>query len=326
MMTIDELYKHFVEQLKIIYDERESANITDWVFECIANNKRSDRILDKQKQLSNSIIKELNTVLLKLLEHKPVQYVLGEAWFYKMKLFVNEHVLIPRPETEELVEWVVEDVRGTRYDVRSVEDVRGKRYDVRSVEDVRGTGYDVRSKKSINIQHRTSNIVHIIDIGTGSGCIAIALKKELADAEIFAIDASEEALHVAKKNAENQNTPINFLQIDFLNEGSWTSLPLFNIIVSNPPYIPENEKSKLAKNVFDHEPHLALFVKNDDPFIFYKEIAFFAERHLKQTGKIFVEVHENYSKEVQQIFADKNFTTEIRKDIYGRERMVCAYK
>ena len=313
MMTIDELYKHFVEQLKIIYDERESANIADWVFECIANSKRSDRILDKQKQLSNSKIKELNTALLKLLDHKPVQYVLGEAWFYKMKLFVNEHVLIPRPETEELVEWVVEDVRA-------------KRYDVRSVEDVRGTGYEVRSKKSINIKHPISDIVHIIDIGTGSGCIAIALKKELADAEIFAIDVSEEALHVAKKNAENQNAPINFLQIDFLNEGSWASLPLFNIIISNPPYIPENEKSKLAKNVVDHEPHLALFVKNDDPLIFYKEIAFFAERHLKQTGKIFVEVHENYSKEVQQIFAGKNFTTEIRKDIYGRERMVCAYK
>ncbi len=312
-MTIDELYKHFVEQLKIIYDERESANIADWVFESITNSKRLDRILDKQKQLSNSKIKELNTALQKLLAHKPVQYVLGEAWFYKMKLFVNEHVLIPRPETEELVEWVVEDVRGTGYDIRSVEDVRG-------------TGYDVRSKKSINIQHRTSNIVHILDIGTGSGCIAIALKKELPDAEIFAIDVSEEALHVAKKNAENKNAPINFLQIDFLNEGSCTSLPLFNIIISNPPYIPENEKSKLAKNVVDHEPHIALFVKNDYPFIFYKEIVFFAERHLIQTGKIFVEVHENYAKEVQQIFADKNFTTEIRKDIYGRERMVCAYK
>ncbi|HEY8690265.1 MAG TPA: peptide chain release factor N(5)-glutamine methyltransferase [Chitinophagaceae bacterium] len=300
MMTIDEEYKKFVKQLQSIYDKRESENITDWVFESIGGIKRLHRISDKQKQLNNTLVEQLNAALQQLLAHKPVQYVLGEVWFYKMKLLVNEHVLIPRPETEELVEWVVEDVQRTMY--------------------------EVRSKKNLNIQHRTSNIVHLLDIGTGSGCIAIALKKELPDAEIFAIDVSEDALKVAKQNAQDQNTTINFLQLDFLNEDDWSSLQSFDIIISNPPYIPENEKSKLAKNVVNHEPHMALFVNDNDPFIFYKKIAVFADKHLKEKGKFFVEVHEDYAKEVQQIFAEKNFTAEIKKDIYKRERMICAYK
>jgi len=281
-MTIDEEYKKFVKQLQTIYDEREAENIADWVFESIANNKRADRVIDKQKHFIDSIIQQLNAALQKLLEHKPIQYVLGEVWFYKMKLLVNEHVLIPRPETEELVEWVIKESK-------------------------------IQNSK-----------FKILDVGTGSGCIAVALKKELADAEIFAIDVSDDALSVAKQNAQDQNTAINFLQLDFLNEDDWPSLPSFDIIISNPPYIPENEKSKLAKNVVNHEPHLALFVDDNDPFIFYKKIASFAEKHLNENGKIFVEVHEDYAKQVQQIFAEKNFTTEIKKDIYGRERMIKA--
>ncbi|MEO7292189.1 MAG: peptide chain release factor N(5)-glutamine methyltransferase, partial [Ginsengibacter sp.] len=284
MMTSVEQYKDFVEQLKTVYDERESENITDWVFETVANNKRLDRVTDKQKQLSDSAVQQLNIVLQRLLAHEPVQYILGEAWFYKMKFFVNKYVLVPRPETEELVEWVVEDVRHTMY--------------------------DVRSEKSINIKHPTSDIVHILDIGTGSGCIAVALKKELQNAEVFAVDVSEDALQVAKKNALDQNAVINFIQFDFLNEDVWLTLPTFDVIVSNPPYIPEDEKTKLAKNIVDNEPHLALFVPNDDPLIFYKKIAAFSVDHLNERGKVFVEVHEDYSAEVKQIFAEKEFKTE----------------
>ncbi len=284
MMTVDESYKHFVKKLKSVYDDGEANNITDWVFESIASIKRLDRITDKQKQLNNLTVEQLNHALQQLLEHKPVQYVLGEAWFYKMKLKVNEKVLIPRPETEELVEWVVDE-------------------------------FKIQNSK-----------LKILDVGTGSGCIAIALKKELPASEIFAIDVSKDALQVAMQNSQEHNAEINFMQIDFLNEKSWASLSSFNIIISNPPYIPENEKRKLAKNVADHEPHVALFVNDSDPFIFYKEIAAFAEKNLKEQGKIFVELHESYANEVQQIFAEKNFTTEIKKDIYGRERMICAYK
>ena len=296
MKTIDEVYNGFVEQLKTIYDEREANNIADWVFESIAKNKRLDRITNRQKVLNNSTIQKLNNALQHLLRHKPVQYILGEAWFYKMKLKVNEHVLIPRPETEELVEWVVEEVRSTKYDVRC-------------------------TKLTTDNSQLT-----ILDIGTGSGCIAIALKRELQKAELSAIDISNDALLVAKQNAADQNEEINFLQLDFLNERDWSLLPSFDFIVSNPPYIPENEKSKLAKNVVDHEPDVALFVTDNDPFIFYKKFASFADNHLKEKGKIFVEVHEDYSKGVQKIFEEKNFKIEIKKDIYGKDRMVKAYK
>ena len=295
-MTSVEQYKDFAAQLKAVYDERESANIADWVFESIANNTRLNRVGDKQKQFNTATADQLNTVLQRLLAHEPVQYILGEAWFYKMKFFVNEHVLIPRPETEELVEWVVEEIRNKKLEIRNKE-----------------------------VSQLITNSHAILDIGTGSGCIAVALKKELHDAEVFAIDVSEDALQVAKQNAHNQNVKISFFRFDFLNEDGWSSLPTFDVIVSNPPYIPEDEKKKLAKNVVDNEPHLALFVPNDDPFIFYRKIALFAITHLKENGKIFVEVHEDYAAEVQQIFTEKNFKMEIKKDMYGRERMIKAY-
>ncbi len=291
-MAIDELYKQFVEQLKTIYDERESANIADWVFESVTGIKKLDRIIDKQQELNNSTIQQLQIVLQQLLRHKPVQYILGEAWFYKMKLKVNEHVLIPRPETEELVEWVIEEIRNKKADEL--------------------------------ITHNSQ--FNILDIGAGSGCISIALKKESPDADIFAIDVSDDALKVAHQNAADHKTAIHFWHLDFLNERLWQSLKSFNIIISNPPYIPANEKNKIPKNVVEHEPHLALFVADNDPFIFYKKIASFAYGHLKDGGKVFVEVHEDYSNQVQKLFAEKNFKTEIRKDLFGRERMICGYK
>jgi len=207
---------------------------------------------------------------------------------------VNEHVLIPRPETEELVEWVVTEIWNKKL--------------------------EIRNKKVSN------STFTILDIGTGSGCIAIALKRELQKAELYAIDISNDALLVAKQNAADQKAEINFLQLDFLNERQWSLLPSFDFIISNPPYIPENEKDKLAKNVVDHEPDVALFVTDNDPFIFYKKFASFADNHLKEKGKIFVEVHEDYSKGVQKIFEEKNFKIEIKKDIYGKDRMVKAYK
>ena len=298
-MTTDEFYKNFNEQLNTIYDERESSNITDWVFESIAKIKRLDRITVKNKEFDNSTIRLLDDALEQLLQHKPVQYVLHEAWFYKMKFFVNEHVLIPRPETEELVEWVIEEIRNKKL--------------------------EIRNKKISQLSTHNSQLT-ILDIGTGSGCIAVALKKELPAAEIFAIDVSEDALSVAKKNAAHQNVKIEFMQLDFLNENLWQSLHSFNIMVSNPPYIPAKEKSKMDKNVVDHEPHIALFVTDTDPFIFYKKIAQFAQTHLTDKGKIFVEVHEDHSEQVEKIFGEKNFKTERRKDLHGRERMICAWK
>ncbi len=284
-MTIDQCYNDFFIQLQSVYNAREADNITDWVFEKITGLKRWQRRTNKNMVLQMNINDCLNACLEQLLQHKPVQYVLNEAWFYKMKFYVNKHVLIPRPETEELVSWIINDIK-------------------------------VRNINKVN---------HIMDIGTGSGCIAISLKKNIAFSNIDAIDISNEALFVAKKNATDLNAEINFYCADFLKEEFSFMHNCYDVFVSNPPYIPFAEKEKLAKNVTAFEPHEALFVK-DDPFIFYKKIALFAHTHLKEQGKIYVEIHEEYAKEIASVFHENNFTTEIRKDIYGKERMIKAYK
>jgi release factor glutamine methyltransferase len=285
-MTIGESYFDFIEKLKTIYEDREAENISDWVFESATGLKKWERRETKNQPLNEKVEKKIEKYLQELLLHKPVQYVLNETWFYKMKFFVDENVLIPRPETEELIERIVNDFN----------------------------------------KEKDSKPTNIIDIGTGSGCIPIALKKELPDSNITAIDVSERALLVAKKNAENLQAIIHFLAIDFLNENAWGPLQIYDTIVSNPPYIPIGEKEILSKNVTDFEPGIALFVANNDPYIFYKKIAQFSQTHLKENGKIYVEVHEEYAKEVKAIFEQAEFISEIKKDIYGKERMVRAVK
>lgn len=287
-MTTASIYNDFKNQLKTIYDDREAENISDWIFENVTGLKRWERRGNQNKELNETDSEKLKRYLDELLKHKPVQYILNEAWFYKMKFFVNENVLIPRPETEELVEWIVDDEK----------DNAGN----------------------------NSKQTNIIDIGTGSGCIPISLKKELPQANITAIDISEKALLIAKKNAVELNAALEFFQLDFLKEDEWKPLWQYNIIVSNPPYIPINEIEILAKNVTDFEPEIALFVENNDPFIFYKKISKFAKSHLKETGKIYMEVHEEYAKDVKNLFENAGFISEIKKDIYGKERMVKAIK
>jgi release factor glutamine methyltransferase len=281
-MTISEAYIDFAEKLKTVYEHREAENISDWIFENVTGLKKWQRRENKKNELTENHFEKIENYLEKLMKHTPVQYVLNEAWFYKMKFFVNENVLIPRPETEELVEWIINDLKNADADSEA----------------------------------------NIIDIGTGSGCIPVALKKELPDSNISAIEVSEKALLVAKKNAAKLNASINFFQINFLNEDAWKPLQAYDTIVSNPPYIPFNEKEILAKNVTDFEPAIALFVENNDPFIFYKKIAEFSKAHLKPKGKIFVEVHEAYANEVKNIFENSGCKSEIKKDIYGKERMV----
>ena len=241
-MTTGEIYNDFRNKLTTIYDNREAENISDWVFENVTGLKKWERRENQNNQLAETDSEKIKTHLQELLKHKPVQYVLHEAWFYKRKFYVNENVLIPRPETEELVEWIVSDFKKEKY----------------------------------------SKPIKIIDIGTGSGCIPVSLKKELPESSIAAIDVSDKALSVAKINAEELHAIINFFQIDFLNENEWKMLSQYDIIVSNPPYIPLNEKEILAKSVTDFEPGIALFVKNNDPFIFYKKIAGFAKSNLKE--------------------------------------------
>ncbi len=284
-MTTEQLYIDFLNQLYVIYEKREAANIAEWVFENVTGLKRWECILKKNLPLPTDSIGVMNKYLERLLKHEPVQYVLNEAWFYKLKFFVNEYVLIPRPETEELVSWIINDIR------------------------------------KLNGEGKA-----ILDVGTGSGCIAIALKRELPASFVSAVDISKEAILVAGRNAKELRATIEFMQIDFLHERGWNSIGCFDIIVSNPPYIPEKEKENIERNVAEYEPKIALFVQDNDPFIFYNKIAKFAQSHLKLNGKIFVEIHESYADNVKQIFEEFLFKTEVKKDIYEKDRMIMAMK
>lgn len=286
-MTIRELYAVYIEKLNLLYDTREAAKITDWIFEDIGKITRLKRITDGSIILGNNIEALLSEALSELCKNKPVQYVLGEAWFYKLRLKVNEHVLIPRPETEELVQWIIDDI------------------------------------KAQIIKHEDQ--IDVLDIGCGSGCITIALKKNIIHSQILAIDISAPALNVAKENAEFHNLVIETRELDFLDETCWDTLPKVDIIVSNPPYIPVRDKEQLPANVIAYEPMIALFA-GDDPLIFYKKIASFASAHLNSNGCIYVEIHEDLGEDVIRIFEAQNFVTELRRDIYGRQRMVKAHK
>ena len=282
-MTYHKLYRSFLEQLQAIYNMAEASVITSWVFEKIAGIKKIDLIKQQALEPEIYIADKLNEALQQLLQHTPVQYVLGEAWFCKMFFKVNHQVLIPRPETEELVNWLLDDYK----------------------------------KKAI-----FPSSASILDIGTGSGCIAVAIKKNLPAATVTAIDFTAGALAIAKENAITNKVEINFFQLDFLNEQLWESLPGFDIIVSNPPYIPISEKEQLDKNVIAYEPHSALFVPDNKPLLFYEKIALFGKSNLKKDGSIYVEVHENYAAQTAELFAGYKYDVETKKDIFEKERML----
>jgi release factor glutamine methyltransferase len=280
-MTIHEAQQQLLFQLYHVYDNREAANIADWVMEHITGWKKIDRIINKQVPLLPHRIEQLEQFTTELLAHKPVQYVLHEAWFCGMPFYVDEHVLIPRPETEELVDWIVQDIRLLTSDFK------------------------------------------LLDIGTGSGCIPIALKKKLPGAQVYSCDVSEGALAVARKNATAQQADIHLLQADFLNRDSWQQLPSVNIIVSNPPYIPQSDEHTMQPNVLKYEPHVALFVPNDDALLFYKAIAEFAQQKLQSGGSIYAEIHEDLGEQTKALFLSKGFSSvEIKKDMQGKDRMV----
>jgi release factor glutamine methyltransferase len=282
-MTIKQAYHQLFTQLATIYHEREAANISDWVIEHITSYKRVDRIMFQNNIIGETQLQQLSSATKKLLQHQPVQYALGEAWFAGMKFYVNENVLIPRPETEELVEWIIEEIKNE----------------------------NPKNKK-------------IIDIGTGSGCIPIALKKKIPELNVHALDISEKALKVAMQNADTLNASIDFKLLDFLEEANWQSLPQFDVIVSNPPYIKQSEESDMNENVLRYEPHLALFVADNDALIFYKKIAAFGKNNLTPGGKIFVELNETLGKETAELFESFGYQTELRKDMQGKNRMIKA--
>ena len=299
-MTMHEAQQQLQTTLYQLYDNREATTIADWVMEHVTGLRKIDRIMHKQSPLTPDRQTQLQEYTRELLTHKPVQYVLHEAWFCGIPFYVDEHVLIPRPETEELVEWVVHEVGSKKYEARSQKS-------------------EVGSQKSEN-----TGVVSMLDIGTGSGCIPIALKKKMPHAEIYACDVSEGALAVAQKNATTQQTAVHFLPADFLDDTSWSTLPAVDIIVSNPPYIPHHNQNSMLQNVLAYEPHLALFVPSDDPMLFYDAIARFAQQKLLPGGCIFAEIHEDLGEQTTALFNSKGFAAEVKKDFQGKDRMVKA--
>jgi release factor glutamine methyltransferase len=316
-MTIHEAYTKLLHGLYAIYDNCEAANIADWVIENVTGKNKIDRIVDKNFYLNNELKNQLANITTQLLNHKPVQYVLNEAWFAGMKLYVDEAVLIPRPETEELVDWIISDVLGTKDKYRNT-----------NVEE-RITKYEIRNNKpgeDSDFGIKTSYL-SILDVGTGSGCIALALKKKIDSAGVYAIDVSDKALYVAKTNAQIHNLNINFSQLNFLDKEQWKGLGKYNIIVSNPPYIKQSEEAAMQENVLAHEPHLALFVPDQDALIFYKALTEFVQKHLKAGGKLFVEINETLGQQVVELFQKDFFSNvELKKDLQGKDRMVRATK
>ncbi len=284
-MTIQQAYQELSLQLSTLYEQSEAANIADWVIEYLTGKRKLDRITGKDIILNGQQRQQLGIITKKLMVHIPVQYVLNETWFAGMKFYVNEDVLIPRPETEELVEWIFTEVRNTKYEIRKV-----------------------------------------LDIGTGSGCIPITLKKRIPELNVKALDVSEGALNVAAKNAISIGVQVYFLRLDFLDENTWSNFGKFDIIVSNPPYIKLGEACTMNVNVLEHEPHLALFVPDEDALLFYKKIAGFAKDHLAENGMIFLEINEALGKDVTELFESKGYKTVLKKDMQGKDRMIKATK
>jgi len=283
-MTVHEAQQQLLTSLYELYDNREAATIADWVMEHVTGMRKIDRIMHKQSPLAPDRLAQLQQYTRELLAHKPVQYVLHEAWFCGMPFYVDENVLIPRPETEELVEWIVKEVSGFKFQVSS-----------------------------------------LLDIGTGSGCIPVALKKKLPNLKVYALDVSEAALNVAQKNANALNASITFYKNNILEKAAWYKLPVFDIIVSNPPYIRQSEEKEMRKNVLLHEPHLAVFVPDEDALVFYKAIAEFGLTHLNKEGRLFFEINEALGNEVKQLLEEHGYSNvEVKKDMQGKERMVKA--
>jgi release factor glutamine methyltransferase len=281
-MTVQQATYFLLNQLRTIYTEGEASSITDWVMEKITGSKKTERMLYKNELLQTDEEKKLQEAAQRLLSHEPVQYVLNEAWFCGLKFFVDKNVLIPRPETEELVEWIIGNCK-----------------------------FPV-------------DRLSILDIGTGSGCIPVSLKRRIRKAEVWSCDVSEAALAIAKKNAENLGTEVKLLHLDFLNQNNWSQFPSFDIIVSNPPYVPEKDKNEMQPNVLDYEPHTALFVPDNDPLLFYSAIAVFGKTHLNPGGTIFLEIHENLGEALCTLLKSQGYQTEIKKDMQGKDRMVRA--
>jgi len=284
-MKIGDLAAHYELELQPLYDADEAKALFGIAAGQVLALSPAKLIIQKDTDISFINMQKLLSILNDLQIGMPIQHILEEAHFYGLVFKVNEHVLIPRPETEELVDWVI-------------------------------------SVCSLQLSVNSFKKISILDIGTGSGCIPITLKKHLPRADVSTLDVSADAIAVAKQNAHQIGVNINFIEADIL---TFKSEEKFDIIVSNPPYIRDLEKADMHHNVLAHEPHLALFVRDDNPLLFYKAIADFTKTNLNPNGELFFEINEYLGLETVEMLKDNGFTdVELRQDMQGKDRMVRA--
>lgn len=280
-MQLREYYRSFLAELKLLYNPHEGEVICNMVFEAVANANKATIITHPHRILENELLAKMEFVLQQLKQQMPVQYILGKAWFYELPFKVSPAVLIPRPETEELVAMAIAHCKKT-------------------------------------------SAQNLLDIGTGSGCIPISIKTALPNLHVVSVDVSAAAITLASENALALKCPIDLKILDFLDENNWPLLDRYDVIISNPPYIPEDEGTRLDKNVTAYEPHLALFVPANQPLLFYKKIADFGLHHLNVDGFILMETHEDFATQVADFFIAAGYIARVEKDIFEKERIVVA--
>jgi release factor glutamine methyltransferase len=281
---ISSVSNFFYDELLGIYDKSEIENFIFYSFNTFLGFSRTDLMTKPEFRLSESELLKFNNVVKELKKNKPIQYILGSAHFYGFDFYVNENVLIPRPETEELVHLIIK-------------------------------------------KNKEKEDLSVLDIGTGSGCIAISLKKHLAKSIVTAVDVSEDALLIAEKNAKKYGADVVFKKLDILPAGADLIESFFDLIVSNPPYVLFSEKTSMEKNVLEYEPHKALFVPDKDPLIFYRKIAEFAKKTLNPKGQLYFEINEKKGQETADLLESLGFKNiRLVKDINGKNRILSCIK
>lgn len=281
-MELKSFKNEFTSSLSKIYDSPEAEQLFYIALEEILDWKRIDFIMKTPFELPVEKASQFKNVLADLVSEKPIQYIFNKAYFYGLDFYVNENTLIPRQETEELVEWILN-----------------------------------------TIAKNPAKKWRLLDIGTGSGCIPITIAKMAKNVEVSSMDISKKAIEVAKQNAQANNVTINFIHQSILETDL---LENYDLIVSNPPYVRNLEKVEIKNNVLVHEPHLALFVEDDDPLIFYKKIVALAEKSLTENGYLFFEINQYLGKETLELFNEHFTNVELRKDFVGNDRMICGIK
>ncbi len=280
-MTLNQVKSLYQEQLKPLYPENEIHSILQIVCEDLLNWSRSDFMIKDREELSHIQEEILQKSLRELRTSKPVQYITGKAHFYGHEFTVNKHTLIPRQETEELVDMIIKD-------------------------------------------HKAESYLNIIDIGTGTGCIGLSIKAEKPDSMVTLMDVSNDALAIAQSNANHLKTPVKTILQDVL---ALDELPeKYDIIVSNPPYVRNMEKEEIHSNVLEHEPHLALFVEDHDPLIFYSKILKLAQKALKPEGTLYLEINQYLPEEMKALATELGFQSEVYKDLNGNYRMMKCWR